>query len=139
MVVRNSKDARSESLMFFSTAKFAMLVVAFWAMLRGALPNGVPNTFCAIPLFTMKRTSFLVTATKGQGIEGLVSQPDPPTAVKLTNWVGLPVQSGSLPVNEKTVQASPANIPTLVPGALGLPRNGRAGSTPIKAAQKLMS
>src|SRR5579862_7630868 len=108
-------------------------------MLRGVLPKGVLNTDCAMPVLAMKRTWSLVTGTKGQLTAVLTSHPEAPTADKLTSWFGLPVQMGSVPEDEKKAQASPAKMPTAVAGACKLPRNGRAGSNPIKLAQKLMS
>src|SRR6185312_4363997 len=136
MVKRSSNEFFSVILSRFITDTFATLLMASCGMLRGMLPNGVPKVASAIEVLEMNRTWSLVTATKGQGMVGSLSQPDLPIAVKLTNWFGSPVQTGSVPVKEKMKQASPANIPTEVWGAFTLPRNGRAESNPMKLPRK---
>src|SRR5262245_53680111 len=133
-VARKSNPIRSLILKFLMIDALATFEIASCTGLRGALPNGVPKTCCDWPEFMMNRTWSLVTATNGQGFVGSLSHPDLPTAVKLMSWFGFAVQSGSVPENEKVAQASPANIPTLVAGALRLPRNGRAVSIPAKFA-----
>src|SRR5258708_23087520 len=60
IVAGNSNEVLSETLTLLKTAKLAKLVIASCASLRGVLPNGVPNTPCAVKALMMYRTSLLV-------------------------------------------------------------------------------
>jgi len=95
-----------------------MLLKASWLTLRGALPNGVPNTDSAVPPFTINRTWLLVTVVS----VGAAPTGDWLMAFKLSNAVGLLALVTQAP---KRAQASEAKIPTLLEGACKLPRNGR--------------
>src|SRR5215470_15297809 len=119
-LVWNSKLTCSPSLMFLKMEALPIVVLSSCTGLRGVLPNGVPKMLWASPPFMMKRTCWLVTVT---------TLPVVLRALKLSNeFAGAPQEPGS----PNRAQASAAKMPTAVDGALRLPRNGRAVSTPAK-------
>src|SRR5215469_18336743 len=113
--------------MLLNTERFAMLEIASRKGLRGTLPKGVPNTVWALAVFMMKRTSLLVTATTLPLLR----------ALRLTSCVignaASAAEFAAEQVRFAERHASCANTPTVFEGALRLPKNGRATSTPTKA------
>lgn len=113
----------------FVNRKVPDIAWASWLILRGALPNGVPNTDSAVPPLTINRTWLLVTVVSVGGAPAGVAL----MAFKLSNAVGLlALVTQAL----KRAQASAAKIPTLLEGACKLPTNGRAESIPPLKAPK---
>src|SRR5215470_16105397 len=82
----------------------------------------------------MKRTWLLVTFTGTAFTPAAVF-----SEFTLISCVGDMVHTGSLPVTARAEQASPANAPTRLIGALLLPTNGRAVSVPTNAPMKAES
>src|SRR5690242_8896486 len=60
-VAWNSNPARSLNLNRLNSEKLAVFVIASCTGFRGVLPNGVPNTDCAVLAFRMNRTWLFVT------------------------------------------------------------------------------
>ena len=100
----------------------------------GELPNGVPNTLCAVAAFMMNRTWLLVTGRDGarRGRECWIvgevqaALTEGGHADQRCIRQGTAASNSSARHAKQMLQASPAKIPTAVCGALRLPRNGRA-------------
>src|SRR6185437_491083 len=140
-VAWNSNAERSDILNRLKIERFAILLMLSCVGLRGVLPNGVPNTDWAVLALRIKRTWLGLTFWILQvGLAFVNARQLWPSEVTLTRVLGANPPIGaqtaldgspSVP-DPNRLQTSCANPPTLVEGALRLPRNGRAVSAPTK-------
>ncbi len=118
----------SLTLKFLKSEKLPMFVLASRKLLRATSPKGELNTVVATGVLAMKRTSLFVT--------GVPTVSPLLMAFRLISWVVANWQP-----TPKLLHASPAKIPTVLTGALGLPKNGRKfwSTVPANAAVNALS
>src|SRR6202140_3939894 len=123
MVMCHITSNRSFTLKLLYKEKLPVFVLASRKLLRATLPKGELNTVVAKGVLAMKRTSLFVT--------GVPTVSPLLMAFRLISWVVANWQP-----TPKSLQASPAKIPTVFTGALGLPKNGRRfwSTVPANAA-----
>src|SRR6516225_3358651 len=112
-VRRISKLVCSPNLMFLNTEALTTFCGASLRALRGTLPNGVPNTACAVRALMIKRTSFGVTGTM---FALLLSRPQGGRvhwlrALKLISCVAASPHAAGALMFVDVRQASPAKMP----------------------------